>query len=87
MQLLNLAIINVPLIVEPPSWKTWWIYSICIIVAALTIYYYIRKRMSDAADDQRILREKVRDKTRELEQQKERAEDSEKAKEQLSNIL
>lgn len=87
MQLLNLAIINVPLIVEPPSWKTWWIYSICIIVAALIIYYIIRKRMSDAADDQRILREKVREKTRELEQQKERAEDSEKAKEQfLANM-
>ena len=87
MQLLNLAIINVPLIVEPPSWKTWWIYSICIIVAALIIYYFIRKRMSDAADDQRILREKVREKTRELEQQKERAEDSEKAKEQfLANM-
>ena len=87
MQLLNPIINSVPLIVEPPSWKTWWIYSICIIVAALTIYYYIRKRMSDAADDQRILREKVRDKTRELEQQKERAEDSEKAKEQfLANM-
>ena len=87
MQLLNLAIINVPLIVEPPSWKTWWIYSICIIVAALIIYYFIRKRMSDAADGQRILREKVREKTRELEQQKERAEDSEKAKEQfLANM-
>ncbi len=86
MQLLS-SLINVPLIVDPPSWKTWWIYSICIIVAGIIIYYFIRKRISDAAVDQRILREKVREKTRELEMEKERAEYSERVKEQfLANM-
>lgn len=87
MQLLNNIIINVPLIVDPPSWKTWWIYSISIIVAAVIIYYYIRKRISGSAIDQKILREKVREKTRELEAEKERAEHSERVKEQfLANM-
>ena len=86
MQLLS-SLINIPLIVDPPSWKTWWIYSICIIVIGIFIYYVIRKRISDAAVDQRILREKVREKTRELESEKERAEYSEKVKEQfLANM-
>ncbi|MBK7443151.1 MAG: response regulator [Bacteroidetes bacterium] len=86
MQLLS-SLINIPLIVDPPSWKTWWIYSICIIVIGIFIYYVIRKRISDAAVDQRILREKVREKTRELESEKGRAEYSEKVKEQfLANM-
>ncbi len=86
MQLLS-SLINIPLIVDPPSWKTWWIYSICIIVTGIFVYYVIRKRISDAAIDQRILREKVREKTRELESEKERAEYSEKVKEQfLANM-
>jgi len=86
MQLLNL-IINVPLVADPPSWRTWWVYSISIIVAAVFIYYFIRKGVSSSAIDQRILREKVREKTRELEAEKERAEYSEKVKEQfLANM-
>ena len=87
MQQLKIPLINTQLIVEPPSWQTWWIYSISVIGIAAFIYYIIRKRIRDAAVDQRLLRERVREKTKELEAQKERAEYSERVKEQfLANM-
>ncbi len=87
MLYLNKLLLTVLLLNDPPSWQTWWIYTICIVLAAAVIYFSIRKRISDAAEDQRILRERVREKTRELEAEKERAEHSEKVKEQfLANM-
>ena len=87
MQQLKIPLINTQLIVEPPSWQTWWIYSISVIAIATFIYYIIRKRIRDASVDQRLLRERVREKTKELEAQKERAEYSERVKEQfLANM-
>ncbi len=75
------------LFIDPPSWQTWWIYSISLIFIVAIIYFVIRKRMSVAAVDQRLLREKVREKTKELEEEKERAEHSERVKEQfLTNM-
>lgn len=75
------------LIVDAPSWSMWIIYTMIIVFGALVIAFMIRKRMRDAAYDQRVLREKVRDKTRELEMEKERAEQSERVKEQfLANM-
>jgi signal transduction histidine kinase/ActR/RegA family two-component response regulator len=80
MQLLNLAIINVPLLVDLPLWKTWWFYAILILFIVILLFFYFRNRMVRATADQRLLREKVREKTRELEWEKERAEASEHAK-------
>jgi signal transduction histidine kinase len=80
MQLLNLAIINVPLLVDLPLWKTWWFYAILILFIGILLYYSLLKRMVRATADQRLLRERVREKTRELEWEKERAEASEHAK-------
>lgn len=75
------------LVVDPPSWQGWIIYTLIIIFAAIIVYVIIRKRMADAQVDQRILREKVREKIREVELEKERAEQSERVKEQfLANM-
>ncbi|MFI5172577.1 MAG: ATP-binding protein [Chitinophagales bacterium] len=80
-------ILNIKLFADPPSWQTWWIYSVSLIIGVVLIYYVIRKRMRDAAIDQKLLREKVREKTKELESEKERAEHSERVKEQfLTNM-
>ena len=68
------------LVVDPPSWQGWIIYTLIIIFAAIIVYVIIRKRMADAQVDQRILREKVREKIREVELEKERAEQSERVK-------
>ncbi|HMZ88170.1 MAG TPA: hypothetical protein PK511_14665, partial [Chitinophagales bacterium] len=48
------------LIVDAPSWSMWIIYTLIIVFGALVIAFMIRKRMRDAAYDQRVLREKVR---------------------------
>ncbi len=81
----NILITDV--LVAPPSWQTWWVYSITILLAAFIINYIVRKRIRSSADAQRILRERVREKTKELEEEKERAEHSEKVKEQfLANM-
>lgn len=75
------------LVVDPPSWQGWIIYTVIILFAAIIVYITIRKRMADAQVDQRILREKVREKIREVELEKERAEQSERVKEQfLANM-
>jgi signal transduction histidine kinase/ActR/RegA family two-component response regulator len=87
MQLLNLAIINVPLLVDLPLWKTWWFYAILILFIGILLFFYFRNRMVRAAANQRILLEKVRETTRIIELEKKRAEASEKAKEQfLANM-
>ena len=87
MQLLNLAIINVPLLVDLPLWKTWWFYAILILFIVILLFFYFRNRMVRAAANQRILLEKVRETTRIIELEKKRAEASEKAKEQfLANM-
>lgn len=75
------------LLIDPPSWQLWIIYTLVIVAAAIAVYVIIKKRMSDAAVDQRLLREKVREKIREVELEKERAEQSERVKEQfLANM-
>lgn len=71
----------------PPTWGEWVIYIATIIVVILIIQYIVRKQIRRAADGQRILRERVREKIKELEEEKSRAEHSEKAKEQfLANM-
>lgn len=75
------------LLVIPPSWGEWLIYIATIILVVLIIQYIVRKQIRKAADGQRILRERVREKIKELEEEKSRAEHSEKAKEQfLANM-
>ena len=75
------------LLVIPPSWGEWLIYIATIIIVVLIIQYIVRKQIRKAADGQRILRERVREKIKELEEEKSRAEHSEKAKEQfLANM-
>lgn len=71
----------------PPSWEEWIIYIGTIIIALLILQNIVRKQVRKAAEDQRILRERVREKIKELEEEKMRAEHSEKAKEQfLANM-
>jgi len=75
------------LLAATPWWGTWWVYVIITLAVAVIFNYLVRKRVRDSAEVQRILRERVREKTKELEEEKERAEHSEKVKEQfLANM-
>ncbi|MEZ5014234.1 MAG: ATP-binding protein [Chitinophagales bacterium] len=63
------------------------LYAATFIVGAFVANYIVRRIQRNSSDAQRILRERVREKTKELEQEKERAEHSEKVKEQfLANM-
>nr|MBP7400793.1 ATPase [Chitinophagales bacterium] len=68
--------------------KDTWIYDLLLmVVLAFIIYFFTQRRITQSSRIQKWLREKVKEKTKELEEEKERAENSEKAKEQfLANM-
>ncbi|MBC8046287.1 MAG: response regulator [Fimbriimonadaceae bacterium] len=75
------------LLFQLPYRDTWFFDLVIILLVVAILYLLIRRRISQSADMQKLLRDKVRDKTKALEEQKERAEHSEKAKEQfLANM-
>lgn len=84
MMLLLLNILYTLLLLQ----KDTWIYDLLlIIVLAVIIYFFTQRRITHSTRTQKWLRDKVKEKTRELEAEKERAEQSEQAKEQfLANM-
>lgn len=74
-------------LIQLPYRDTWYFDVVVILLVVTILYLLIRRRIRQSADLQKLLREKVREKTQELEAQKERAEQSEEAKEQfLANM-
>lgn len=74
-------------IFEFPDRESWLFDLMAVIVILIIIGLLIRRKRRESGDMQRNLREKVREKTKELEEAKIRAENSEKAKEQfLANM-
>lgn len=66
---------------------TWYFDLLIILLAVGVIFLVIRRGAKASADTQKWLRDKVKEKTAELEQEMERAENSERAKEQfLANM-
>jgi signal transduction histidine kinase/ActR/RegA family two-component response regulator len=67
--------------------NTWYFDLLVILLAVGVIFLVIRRGARASADTQKWLRDKVKEKTAELEQEMERAENSERAKEQfLANM-
>ncbi len=67
--------------------NTWYFDLLIILLAVGVIFLVIRRGARASADTQKWLRDKVKEKTAELEQEMERAENSERAKEQfLANM-
>ena len=74
-------------IILPPIWKTWWAYCLYIILLTGTIWYYIKSREKVLKERQKNLEDTVVKRTAEVVVQKERAEQSEKFKQQfLANM-
>lgn len=79
--------LSVPIIVYGPWWNIWWVKLLFAVAVFLMIFGYIRWRTSILESQKKVLEETVRERTAELEKQKERAEHSEKYKEQfLANM-
>ena len=71
----------------PPWWETWWAYFLYFILVTGSIWYYIRSREKVLKERQKKLEETVVKRTAEVVVQKERAEQSEKFKQQfLANM-
>ncbi len=68
--------------------KDTWAYDLLLIVVlGFLIYFFTQRRITQSSRIQKWLREKVKEKTKELEEEKVRAENSERAKEQfLANM-
>lgn len=67
--------------VAPPFWKTWWFYSLCIVVTILLVFLIIRMRERNLKRSNKILEDKVKLRTSQLQEQ------TEKTEELLLNIL
>lgn len=75
------------LIILPPWWKTWWAYGMYILAAGGVIWYYIAWRENSLKARHKELEQTVIERTAEVVAQKERAERSEKFKQQfLANM-
>ncbi len=67
--------------------NSWFIDVLLLLLVLTAVVFLIRRSIRASAETQRWLREKVKEKTAELEMEMERAENSEKAKEQfLANM-
>lgn len=57
--------------VKPPFWQTWWFYTLVGIFIISVIYFYIKIREAKLKREKLILEQKVKQRTEEVEAQKE----------------
>jgi len=56
--------------INPPYWYTWWFIGICVLVLLGIVLLIIRLRIRKLQKDKRILEQKVKERTAEIERQK-----------------
>jgi len=68
------GIVSDPLIVsitiKKPIWKKWWFYMLSFLSLIILIYIYIKRREKILIEEKRILEEKVKERTQEIQSQK-----------------
>ena len=73
--------------VLPPWYRAWWAYVLYVLVAVGSVLLYIRSRTSGLQKQKELLERTVAERTTELSRAKDRAEHSERVKEQfLANM-
>lgn len=70
--------LKIKLTITPPFWRTTWFYILCILIAALMIYAYIKRREKKLMQEKTILENKVKERTIELEIEKQKVEEAHK---------
>jgi ligand-binding sensor domain-containing protein/serine phosphatase RsbU (regulator of sigma subunit) len=63
---------SIRIIISPPFWKTKWFYALCGMVILLSVWGYIRWREKQLRKDKLVLETKVKERTFELNQEKEK---------------
>jgi signal transduction histidine kinase/CheY-like chemotaxis protein len=75
------------LVVLPPWWRTWWAYALYVAAFTGGVFIFIRLRINGLKRQKELLERTVAERTTELSRAKERAEQSERVKEQfLANM-
>lgn len=64
--------------ITPPFWRTTWFYILCIVLGALLIYAYIKRREQKLVKEKAILEQKVEERTAELQIEKQKVEEAHK---------
>jgi serine phosphatase RsbU (regulator of sigma subunit) len=62
--------LTISIIIKKPVWKKWWFYPTDILLLIILIFIYIRRREYIFLAEKRILEEKVRERTYEIQSQK-----------------
>lgn len=61
---------TINIVIFPPFWQTWWFYTLCFIFIILSILVYIHQRTRNLIKTKFILEETVKQRTEEVELQK-----------------
>ncbi len=64
--------------IAPPFYLTWWFFTLCIVVSLIVVYVYTRVRLSKLKKDKIVLENTVKERTKEIVQQKEVIEEKNK---------
>jgi serine phosphatase RsbU (regulator of sigma subunit) len=57
--------------IKPPFWKTWWFYTLCILAIAAGVRWYFIYKQKALLEQNKILEQKVAERTEELRKEKE----------------
>ena len=63
-------VLEYPFVIHPPWWLSWWAWTFYVVIFILILGTYIRLRMAGLKQSKKILEQKVKERTREVETQK-----------------
>ncbi len=58
--------LQIPFIIRPPFWQTWWFYLLCALATAILLYSFIKYREKAYLKTQQVLEEKIVQRTQEI---------------------
>jgi ligand-binding sensor domain-containing protein/serine phosphatase RsbU (regulator of sigma subunit) len=62
--------LTISIIIKKPVWKKWWFYVVTVLLLIMLTFFYIKRREYRFLAENRILEEKVRERTYEIQCQK-----------------
>lgn len=62
--------LSISLIITPPFWRTWWFWTITILIVLYLSWRYYKGRQEKIRQDKQILEEKIQEGLKEVEKQK-----------------
>jgi ligand-binding sensor domain-containing protein/serine phosphatase RsbU (regulator of sigma subunit) len=62
--------LTISIIIKKPVWKKWWFYPVVILFLVILTFFFVKRREYRFRAEKRILEEKVRERTNEIQNQK-----------------